>query len=142
MPRKLFYPRTVKSKGFLSYMEYILSSQLKNNVRLFSWKTRDEKKSALFLVEQIVYFLQKRVPFSRIKQQMWREFKLGSMQGLRITYSGRLGGRSKKAQRSRRKTFQWGQTSSHVFASKLSFASKYALTIFGKIGIKIWVCYR
>ena len=142
MPRKPFYPRRVKSKGFLCYMEYVLSSQLKSNVRLFSWKTRDEKKSALFIVEQIVYFLQKRVPFSRIKQQMDRELKLKSMQGIRITYSGRLGGRSKKAQRSRRKTFQWGQTSSHVFASRLSFAFKNALTIFGKAGIKVWVCYR
>ena len=101
MPRKLLYPRTAKSKGFVSYIEYILSSQLKTNVRLFSWKTRDEKKSALFLVEQIVYFLQKRIPFSRIKQQICRELKLESMQGIRITYSGRLGGRSKKAQRSR-----------------------------------------
>ena len=142
IPRKPFYPRRVKSKGFLCYMEYVLSSQLKSNVRLFSWKTRDEKKSALFIVEQIVYFLQKRVPFSRIKQQMDRELKLKSMQGIRITYSGRLGGRSKKAQRSRRKTFQWGQTSSHVFASRLSFAFKNALTIFGKAGIKVWVCYR
>ncbi len=142
MARKPLYPRTAKSKGFISYIEYILSSQLKSNVRLFSWKTRDEKKSALFIVEQIVYFLEKRVPFSRIKQQMSRELNLESMKGIRVTYSGRLGGRSKKAQRSRQKTFQWGQTSSHVFKSKLSFASKHALTIFGKIGLKVWVCYR
>ena len=142
MARKPLYPRTVKSKGFLSYIEYILSSQVESNVRLFSWKTRDEKKSALFIVEQIVYFLQKRVPFHRIKQQIWRQLKLKSIQGIRITYSGRLGGRSKKAQRSRRKTFQWGQASSHVFESKMSFASQYALTIFGKIGIKVWVSYK
>jgi small subunit ribosomal protein S3 len=64
------------------------------------------------------------------------------MEGFRITYSGRLGGRSKKAQRSRQKTFQWGKTSSHVFSSKLSFASKSALTKFGKVGIKVWVCYK
>ena len=142
MARKPLYPRTVKSKGFLSYIEYILSSQLKSSVRLSSWKTKDEKKSALFMVEQIVYFLERRVPFHRIKQQIWRQLKLKSIQGLRITYSGRLGGRSKKAQRSRRKTFQWGQASSHVFQSKISFASKYALTTFGKIGIKVWVCYK
>ncbi len=142
MPRKPLYSRTVKSKGFLSYIEYILSSQIKSSVRLSSWKTKDEKKSALFIIEQIVYFLQRRVPFHRIKQQIWRQLKLKSIQGIRITYSGRLGGRSKKAQRSRRKTFQWGQASSHVFDSKLSFASKYALTIFGKIGIKVWVCYK
>ena len=142
MPRKPLYSRTVKSKGFLSYIEYILSSQIKSSVRLSSWKTKDEKKSALFIIEQIVYFLQRRVPFHRIKQQIWRQLKLKSIQGIRITYSGRLGGRSKKAQRSRRKTFQWGQASSHVFESKLSFASKYALTIFGKIGIKVWVCYK
>ena len=142
MARKPLYPRTVKSKGFFSYIEYILSTQIKSSVRLSSWKTKDEQKSALFIIEQIVYFLQRRVPFHRIKQQIWRQLKLKSIQGIRIAYSGRLGGRSKKAQRSRRKTFQWGQASSHVFDSKMSFASKYALTIFGKIGIKVWVCYK
>ena len=142
MPRKSFYPRTAKSKGFLSYIEYILSIELKSNVRVFSCKTKNEKKSALFIVEQIIYFLQKRVPFSKIKQQLWRESRFKYMKGLRITYSGRLGGRSKKAQRSRQKTFQWGKTSSHVFSSKLSFASKSALTKFGKVGIKVWLCYK
>ena len=142
MPRKSFYPRTVKSKDFLSYIEYILSTDLRSNVRVLSWKTKNEKKSALFIVEQIIYFLQKRVPFGKIKQQLWRELRIKYMRGFRITYSGRLGGRSKKAQRSRQKTFQWGKTSSHVFSSKLSFASKSALTKFGKVGIKVWVCYK
>ena len=142
MPRKSLYPRTAKSKGFLSYIEYVLSTELRSNVRLLSWKTKDEKKSALFIVEQIIYFLQKRVPFGKIKQQLWRELQFQYMKGFRITYSGRLGGRSKKAQRSRKKTFQWGKTSSHVFSSKLSFASKSALTKFGKVGIKVWVCYK
>ena len=142
MPRKSFYPRTAKSKDFLSYIEYILSTELKSNVRVFSWKTKNEKKSALFIVEQIIYFLKKRVPFGKIKQQLWRELQSKYMRGFRITYSGRLGGRSKKAQRSRQKTFQWGKTSSHVFSSKLSFASKSALTKFGKVGIKVWVCYK
>ena len=142
MPRKSLYPRTAKSKGFLSYIEYILSTELRSNVRVLSWKTKDEKKSALFIVEQIIYFLQKRVPFGKIKQQLWRELQFKYMEGFRITYSGRLGGRSKKAQRSRQKTFQWGKTSSHVFSSKLSFASKSALTKFGKVGIKVWVCYK
>ena len=142
MPRKSLYPRTVKSKDFLSYIEYILSTDLGSNVRVLSWKTKNEKKSALFIVEQIIYFLQKRVPFGKIKQQLWRELKIKYMRGFRITYSGRLGGRSKKAQRSRQKTFQWGKTSSHVFSSKLSFASKSALTKFGKVGIKVWVCYN
>ena len=142
MPRKSLYPRTAKSKDFLSYIEYILSTELRSNVRVLSWKTKNEKKSALFIVEQIIYFLQKRVPFGKIKQQLWRELQSKYMRGFRITYSGRLGGRSKKAQRSRQKTFQWGKTSSHVFSSKLSFASKSALTKFGKVGIKVWVCYK
>ena len=72
MPKKSFYPRTVKSKGFLSYIEYILSTELKSNVRVLSWKTKNEKKSALFIVEQIIYFLQKRVPFGKIKQRLWK----------------------------------------------------------------------
>jgi ribosomal protein S3 len=119
----------------LSYIEYILSSQVESNVRLFSWKTKDEKKKCSFIVEQIVYFFYKRVPFHRIKQQIWRQLKLKSIQGIRITYSGRLGGRSKKAQRSRRK-LSMGSSIISCFESKMSFASQYALTILEKLELK------
>jgi ribosomal protein S3 len=101
----------------------------------FSWKTKDEKKSALFIVEQIVYFFYKRVPFHRIKQQIWRQLKLKSIQGIRITYSGRLEVALRK-HNVRDENFSMGSSIISCFESKMSFASQYALTIFGKLELK------
>ena len=62
--------------------------------------------------------------------------------GIRISCSGRVGGRSKKAQRSRKDTFMWGETGLHVFSSDLDFAKTHAETAFGVVGVKVWVCTK
>ena len=93
--------------------------------------------------EEIIYYLEKRVSFVKIKNQILREASKSSfVKGLRITCSGRVGGRSKKAQRSKVQIIKYGQTSLHVFSSKIDFASKPAHTAFGLLGIKVWICYN
>ena len=96
-----------------------------------------------FLIGEIVYLLQKRVSFRQIKDQIIREAAESNIiKGIRLSCSGRLGGRSKKAQKSKTQSIRWGETSLHVLSSKLSFTSKGASTPFGKIGIKLWICYK
>ena len=63
------------------------------------------------------------------------------LKGIRISCSGRLGGRSKKAQKAKMQSYQYGQISLNAFCSKVSFARKSAYTTFGKIGVKIWICF-
>lgn len=62
--------------------------------------------------------------------------------GIRISCKGRVGGRSKKAQRSRKDTLMWGETGLHVFSSKLDFAKTHAETPFGLVGVQVWVCTK
>ena len=111
-------------------------------ISLCFYKSTEDGQAASFLSEEIAYYLERRVPFRRIKQLLLRELRTDYIEGVRVNCSGRVGGRSKKAQRARGEKFQWGQTSSHVFSSRLSFASRSALTSFGKVGIKVWICYK
>ena len=114
-----------------------------SNVVVSFSRFSNEKQSAIFLAEEIIYYLEKRVPFLKIKNQILREIAQNSfLKGLRITCSGRVGGRSKKAQRSKVQVIKYGQTSLHVFSSKIDFASKHAHTAFGLLGIKVWICYN
>ena len=131
-----------KDHPHITYLESILEESLSSSTALHLYSSVHETQAAHFVSDEIAYYLERRVPFRRIKQLLLRELQTSYIEGVRIICSGRVGGRSKKAQRARGERFQWGQTSSHVFSSKLSFASRSALTPFGKIGIKVWVCYK
>ena len=131
-----------KNHLHITYLESILKESLSSPTALYLYNSVHETQAAHFVSDEIAYYIERRVPFRRIKQLLLRELQTFYIEGVRVICSGRVGGRSKKAQRARGERFQWGQTSSHVFSSKLSFASRSALTPFGKIGIKVWVCYK
>jgi ribosomal protein S3 len=128
---------------YKTHLESQLSNFCFSDVVVSFFRLSNEKQSAIFLAEEIIYYLEKRVPFVKIKNQILREASKSSfVKGLRITCSGRVGGRSKKAQRSKVQIIKYGQTSLHVFSSKIDFASKPAHTAFGLLGIKVWICYN
>lgn len=112
------------------------------------WTSGWESHHADFLAQEIAYALTRRVSFRAIKLQIVQELESnankawGSVRGIRVTCAGRGNKKSKKAQRAETVRFQWGQTSLHTFSEKVGFARRPALTNFGKIGVKVWVCYK
>ena len=99
-------------------------------------------QSADFLLESIAYLLQRKSSFRQIKDDIFRELdQYQLIKGARLSCAGRLGGRSKKAQKAKTQTAQWGETSLTVFSSRLAFASKGVRTTYGKVGVKLWLCY-
>lgn len=131
------------NKVYKSHLESFLSKSYNSFFNLHLFRTLIEMQGALFLVQEIIYYLERKIPFRRIKTQILREIPhYKHIKGVRITCSGRVGGRSKKAQRSKTQSVKIGQTPLGVFSSKIDFASKSALTRFGLIGVKVWVCYQ
>ncbi len=131
------------NKVYKSHLESFLSNSYNSFFNLHLFRTLIEMQGALFLVQEIIYYLERKIPFRRIKTQILREIPhYKHIKGVRITCSGRVGGRSKKAQRSKTQSVKIGQTPLGVFSSKIDFASKSALTRFGLIGVKVWVCYQ
>jgi hypothetical protein len=134
--------RSTEGWRYKSHIEFTFLNNLKSSTNLRFFRSFTEKQSALFLAQEIIYYLQLRIPFRRIKNQILRSIgKIKIIKGIRITCSGRVGGKSKKAQRAKVETLKLGQTSLHVFSSKIDFACKSALTNFGLVGVKVWICY-
>jgi ribosomal protein S3 len=135
----------LKKSTIKNHIDSVLTTSLKCSVNTSFFQIFKDTQRADFLASELVYYLQKRIPFRVLKNRIIKEVEgeknLG-IQGIRISCSGRLGGKSKKAQKAKIQTFKYGQTSLHVFSSKIDFAQKDAYTPFGKIGIKVWICYK
>ena len=126
-----------------NHLESFLFQQGKQKCKVHYLVCPSAQQNPFFLATQIVSSLEERVPFRRLKHRLMREcIKDTRIKGVRICCSGRVATRSKKAQKARSESIQWGQTSLNVFSDFVHFANKSALTPFGKIGVKVWICYK
>jgi len=134
--------QTLESK-YKKYLESSLSSFYKLDLDLIPFKVKNDWQYAGFLADEIVSLLEKRIPFRRLKSKLIKQLsKVSAIRGVRITCSGRVGGKSKKAQRAKIESLKYGQTSLHVFSAPIDFSCKTARTSFGSVGVKVWICYQ
>ena len=128
---------------YKNYIQRFLGSQFNVNTEFLPFNVSQDWQSAGFLADEIVYFLERRVTFRRLKHKILKKITENTnIRGIRITCSGRVGGKSKKAQRAKMECVKYGQTSRHTFSSPIDFAVRTARTIFGSVGIKVWICYH
>jgi hypothetical protein len=128
---------------YKNYLQYFLGSQFHINTEFLPFNVSQDWQSAGFLADEIVYFLERRVTFRRLKHKILKKITENSnIRGVRISCSGRVGGKSKKAQRAKTDCVKYGQTSRHTFSSPIDFAARTARTIFGSVGIKVWICFN
>lgn len=128
---------------FRDALETPLSAHFLDSLTLYPIRVAKDLQFAQFLVHEVASFLKKGVSFKQVQDQIVGEcIRNELVKGIRLSCSGRVGGRSKKAQKSKTQSVQWGKTSLHLFSSKLSFAQKDANTPFGKMGVKVWLCYK
>lgn len=87
--------------------------------------------------QQIAQELEKRMPFRRsMKMAIERVMKAGA-KGVKFTVSGRLNG----AEIARTETLSQGSIPLHNLRADIDFARERANTMYGVIGIKVWI-YR
>ena len=124
-------------------LETKLSKFLQSDVSLIPFQVNSEWQDAGYFADEIVFLLERRISFRQIKNRIFKQFALTPyIQGVRITCSGRVGGKSKKAQRAKVDSVKYGQTSLHIFSSRIDFAARTAYTSLGSTGVKVWVCYK
>lgn len=91
---------------------------------------------AQLVAEIIAFQLERRVGFRRaMKKAMETAMTLGA-EGIRIQCSGRLGG----SEIARTETQREGAIPLHTLKIKIDYGFKEANTIYGKIGVKVWLC--
>ena len=128
---------------YQKYLESSLSSLCGLDVDLLSFKVKHDWQYASFLADEIVSMLEKRVSFRRLKSQLIKQLsRIPAIRGVRVTCSGRVGGKSEKARRAKIESLRYGQTSLHVFSAPIDFSCKTARTSFGSVGVKVWICYQ
>src|SRR5690606_35368726 len=80
--------------------------------------------------------LEGRVSFRRaMKQAITAAMRMGA-EGIRIRVAGRLGG----AEMGRTEQYLEGRVPLHTIRADIDFAQATAYTIYGTIGVKVWIC--
>lgn len=99
-------------------------------------EVKNPELDAAIVGENIAKQLEARVNYKRaIKMALASAMRMGA-EGIKVRASGRLGG----VEMARSEEFKLGRTPLHTFRADIDYAWKEALTIYGKIGIKVWIC--
>ncbi len=97
---------------------------------------RKPELDAAIVAESVGKQLEGRVNFRRaIKMAIQSTMRAGA-EGIKIRVSGRLNG----AEMARSEEFKDGRTPLHTFRADIDYSLYEALTVYGKIGVKCWIC--
>ena len=106
---------------------------LKVNVQEYS----KPNLSAHIMIQTMIADLEKRMPFRRVLKSTIEKVRKAGAQGVKVMVSGRLNG----AEIARREMLVSGKIPLQNLRADIDFASDFARTIYGVIGVKIWI-YR
>lgn len=107
-----------------------------SDVQINIMEIRRPELDAQIVGESIARQIEGRVSYKRaIKMAISTAMRMGA-EGIKIKAGGRLGG----AEIARSEEIKQGRTPLHTFRMDIDYASVYAMTVYGKIGLKIWIC--
>src|ERR1041384_877920 len=108
----------------------------KDDVQINIMEIRRPELDAMIVGETIARQLEGRVSYKRaLKMAIQTAMRMGA-EGIKIKVGGRLGG----AEIARSEEYKQGRTPLHTYRMDIDYASVYALTVYGKIGLKVWIC--
>lgn len=91
---------------------------------------------AQIVADTIAQQLEGRIAFRRaMKQAVASAMRMGA-EGVRVMCSGRLGG----AEMSRTEQYKEGRVPLHTLRADIDYATATAQTVYGAIGVKVWIC--
>jgi small subunit ribosomal protein S3 len=97
---------------------------------------RKPELDAYIVGESIAKQIESRINYRRaIKMSIQSTMRSGA-EGIKVRIGGRLNG----AEIARREEFKDGRTPLHTFRADIDYAIVEAQTVYGKIGIKVWIC--
>jgi small subunit ribosomal protein S3 len=97
---------------------------------------RKPELDANIVAESIAKQLEARINYRRaIKMAIQSTMRTGA-EGIKVRISGRLSG----SDMARREEYKEGRTPLHTFRADIDYALKEAQTVYGKIGVKVWIC--
>lgn len=118
--RKKFFPRDKKKAINLNIIE-----------------VQRPALSAAIVIQGMIADIEKRMPFRRVLKQAIERAEKAGAQGVKVWISGRLNG----AEIARSESLMSGKVPLHTVRADIDYASAPARTMYGAIGIKVWI-YR
>jgi small subunit ribosomal protein S3 len=108
----------------------------KDDVQINILEIRRPELDANIVADTIAKQIENRINYKRaIKMAIASSLRMGA-EGIKVKVSGRLGG----AEIARSEELKQGRTPLHTYRMDIDYASLFALTVYGKIGIKVWIC--
>jgi small subunit ribosomal protein S3 len=112
-----------------------LKKLTKKDVQINIFEIKRPEIDAKLVGETIAQQLRARISFRRaMKQAIQSAMRVGA-QGIKIKLSGRLGG----AEMARSEMYKEGRIPLHTLRADIDYAISESLTVYGLIGIKVWV---
>lgn len=108
----------------------------KDDVQINILEIRRPELDAMIVADTIARQIENRINYKRaIKMAIASSLRMGA-EGIKVKVAGRLGG----AEIARTEEIKQGRTPLHTFRMDIDYANVFALTVYGKIGIKVWIC--
>jgi len=113
-----------------------LKKLTKKDVQINIFEIKRPELDAQLVAEGIAKQLEARISFRRaMKTTIASTMRMGA-EGIKVMTSGRLGG----AEMARTEQYKEGRIPLHTFRADIDYALAEALTTYGKIGVKVWIC--
>jgi len=113
-------------------LKKITSKEVQINI----FEIKRPELDAMLVASNVARQVEGKISYRRaIKMAIASTMRMGA-EGIKVLISGRLGG----AEMARSEMYKEGRTPLHTLRADIDFAFSEALTTYGKIGIKVWIC--
>jgi small subunit ribosomal protein S3 len=125
-----------KSGKEITQLEEELRQITSKDVKIQISEIKRPELDAYLVGENIAHQISGRISFRRaMKMAITASMRMGA-EGIRIMCAGRLGG----AEMARTEQYKDGRIPLHTLRADIDYAVARAETIYGSIGIKVWIC--
>jgi small subunit ribosomal protein S3 len=120
----------------ISQLEEELKKITNTDVKIMINEIKRPELDAFLVAENIAQQLEGRIAFRRaMKNGITAAMRMGA-EGVRVKSAGRLGG----AEMARTEQYKEGRIPLHTLRADIDYATATARTIYGAIGVKVWIC--
>ncbi len=120
----------------ISQLEEELKKITSKEVKILINEIKRPELDAYLVGENIAQQLEGRIAFRRaMKNAITAAMRMGA-EGVRVMTAGRLGG----SEMARTEQYKEGRIPLHTLRADIDYATTTARTIYGTIGVKVWIC--
>ena len=113
-----------------------LTKLTKKEVKINVVEVANPDLDARLVALKIAKMLEERQSFRTVQKKAIQQTMRAGAKGIKTTVSGRLGG----ADIARTEGYSEGVVPLHTLRSDIDFAWEEAMTTYGKLGVKVWIC--